>query len=94
MIGCFTSCNELFYSQKGFRKYLGGAEMSNKPKSKVDIWLERETEHKQKALEKASKHFDKNDALTVNLLEGIYGQESSFGINRGKRGSKDAAGDF
>ena len=68
--------------------------MSDKPKSNVDIWLQQETEHKRKALEKASKHFDENDSLTVNLLEAIYGQESSFGINRGTRGSENAAGDF
>ena len=47
-----------------------------------------------KALENASSYFDKNDALTVNTLEAIYGQESSFGTDRNKRGIKDPAGDF
>ena len=50
-------------------------------KSNVDVWLKRETPRKQKALENASRHFNNNDALTVNHLEAIYGQESSFGLN-------------
>jgi len=60
----------------------------------VDKWLRRETPHKKKALENASRHFDKEDSLTVNHLEAIYGQESSFGTQRRKRGMKGAAGDF
>ena len=63
-------------------------------KSKVDKWLERETDHKRKALENASRHFDGDDSFTVNTLEGIYGVESSFGVNRRKRGMSGAAGDF
>ena len=63
-------------------------------KSKIDTWLEKETSHKQKALENASRYFDSKDALTVNILESIYGQESSFGDNRRQRGLTGAAGDF
>lgn len=62
--------------------------------SNVGTWLERETPHKRAALENASRHFDDKDALTVNTLEAIYGQESSFGKNRRKRGIAGAAGDF
>jgi membrane-bound lytic murein transglycosylase MltF len=65
-----------------------------KEKSSVDSWLGRETAHKKKALENASRQFDKNDSLTVNTLEAIYGQESSFGTNRRTRGMAGAAGDF
>ena len=65
-----------------------------KGKSDIDSWLGRETAHKKKALENASRQFDKNDSLTVNTLEAIYGQESSFGINRRSRGMAGAAGDF
>ncbi len=63
-------------------------------KTEVDIWLERETPHKRKALENASAYFDKNDKLTVNTLEAIYAQESSFGTQRNKRGITSAAGDL
>src|SRR3989338_10631855 len=63
-------------------------------KSKVDAWLEKETSHKKKALENASRYFDSKDSLTVNTLESIYGQESSFGDNRRQRGIAGAAGDF
>ena len=68
-----------------------------KPKQKASnlgTWLERETPHKRTALENASRHFDDEDALTVNTREAIYGQESSFGKNRRKRGISGAAGDF
>ncbi len=68
--------------------------MSRKSKSKVDVWLEREIGHKRKALESASRHFDKSDSLTVNTLEAVYGQESSFGTMLGKRGATSAAGHF
>jgi membrane-bound lytic murein transglycosylase MltF len=73
--------------------------ISNNPKSKkkasnLGTWLERESPRKQAALENASRHFDDNDVLTVNTLEAIYGQESSFGKNRRKRGISGAAGDF
>ncbi len=50
--------------------------------------------HTRKALENASRHFDKNDSLTVNHLQAIYGQESSYGRLRRKRGINGAAGDF
>ena len=65
-----------------------------KKRTAVDVWLDRETDHVRRALENASSYFDKNDALTVNTLEAIYGQESSFGTDRNKRGIKDPAGDF
>ena len=65
-----------------------------KGKSDVDSWLGRETAHKRKALETASRQFDKNDSLTVNTLEAMYGQESSFGLKRRSRGMDGAAGDF
>lgn len=70
--------------------------MANKQKSNVDVWLERETKHNREAFENASRYFDGNDALTVNTLEAIYGQESSFGVNSklGKRNSSGAAGHF
>ena len=62
--------------------------------SKVDQWLERETPRIRKALESASRYFDGNDSLTVNTLEAVYGQESSFGTLLGTRGSTEAAGHF
>jgi len=65
----------------------------NKP-SNVDMWLERETDHIRKALESASRDFDSNDHLTVNTLEAIYGQESSFGNDMRTRGADVAAGHF
>lgn len=70
--------------------------MAKKQNSNVDTWLERETKHNREALENASRYFDGNDNLTVNTLEAIYGQESSFGLNSklGKRGSSGAAGHF
>ncbi len=75
----------------------GGA-VTNKTASEVDIWLTRETDHVRKALENASRHFDKNDKLTVNTLESVYAQESSFGLpkqlSKDKRGVKVAAGHF
>lgn len=65
-------------------------------KSNVDIWLERETKTKRTSLENASRYFDDGDSLTVNLLEAIYGQESSFGVQvqMRERGIKGAAGHF
>jgi len=63
-------------------------------RSNVDQWLERETPRIRQALESASRYFDSNDNLTVNTLEAMYGQESSFGTMLGKRGSADAAGHF
>jgi membrane-bound lytic murein transglycosylase MltF len=68
--------------------------MPQKQLSNVDAWLERETDHVRKALETASRHFDVNDNLTVNTLEAVYGQESSFGTMMGERGSSKAAGHF
>ena len=60
----------------------------------VDRWLGRETPRIRKALESASRHFDGNDTLTVNTLEAVYGQESSFGTMLGTRGSSGAVGHF
>jgi membrane-bound lytic murein transglycosylase MltF len=60
----------------------------------VDIWLERETPRIRQALESASRHFDADDNLTVNTLEAVYSQESSFGTLLGARGSSKAAGHF
>jgi len=68
--------------------------MAKRQPSDVDTWLGRETGHTRKALENASSYFDNKDVLTVNTLEAIYGQESSFGINRRTRGMNGAAGDF
>jgi membrane-bound lytic murein transglycosylase MltF len=65
-----------------------------KKKSDVDQWIKAETPHKKEALENASRHFDRSDALTVHTLEAIYGQESSFGQFRRTRNIKGAAGDF
>ena len=62
--------------------------------SNVDQWLERETPRIRQALESASRYFDGNDSLTVNTLEAVYGQESSFGTMLGTRGSASAAGHF
>jgi membrane-bound lytic murein transglycosylase MltF len=70
--------------------------MAKKQSSNVDTWLERETKHNREAFESASRYFDGNDSLTVNTLEAIYGQESSFGLSSkiGVRGSSGAAGHF
>ena len=62
--------------------------------SDVDVWLARETPRIRKALENASSYFDGNDQLTVNTLEAVYGQESSFGTLLRTRGSTGAAGHF
>ncbi len=67
---------------------------THKKVSNINIWLERETPHTRAALENASRHFDAKDGFTVNTLEAIYGQESSFGKNRRARGISGAAGDF
>lgn len=65
-------------------------------KTKVDKWIDEEEKnaHKVEALENASRHFDENDALTVHIIEAIYGQESSFGKYRRERNINGAAGDF
>lgn len=68
--------------------------MPKEQQSNVDQWLKRETPRVRKALESASRYFDSNDTLTVNTLEAVYGQESSFGIRLGVRGSSKAAGHF
>ncbi len=67
-----------------------------KRKTNVDVWLEREKlqPHVREALENASRYFGRGDALTVNTLEAVYGQESSFGVLRRNRGSDNAVGDF
>lgn len=63
-------------------------------KSPVEEWKERETAEKRKALQDASGKFKDGDALNINSLRSIYGQESSFGTKRGKRNSDGPAGDF
>ena len=63
-------------------------------KPNVSVWIQRETHHQRKALETASRHFDRNDAMDIYTLEAVYAQESNFGQNRGKRNSAGAAGDF
>lgn len=68
--------------------------MAKEQQSNVDQWLKRETPRTRKALESASRYFDSNDNLTVNTLEAVYGQESSFGVLLGERGSTKAAGHF
>jgi membrane-bound lytic murein transglycosylase MltF len=68
--------------------------MAKQRPSNVEQWLKRETPRVRKALESASRYFDANDELTVNTLEAIYGQENSFGILMGTRGSARAAGHF
>jgi hypothetical protein len=63
----------------------------------INDWLKIEDDkngHKRKALENASTVFDDNDAFTVNTLEAIYGQESSFGQEKGTKGIDDPSGDF
>ena len=65
----------------------------------INEWLkleEKQNGHKRKALENASTVFDDNDAFTVNTLQAIYGQESSFGeIKKTKeKGIASPAGDF
>lgn len=65
-----------------------------KRRSSIEDWLAKETPTQKSALENASRHFDDGDSLTVNTLEAIYGQESSFGKNRRTRGIAGAAGDF
>ncbi|MBF0387628.1 MAG: transglycosylase SLT domain-containing protein [Candidatus Omnitrophica bacterium] len=67
-----------------------------KKKSYVDEWIKREKLHPsiREALENASRYFARTDALTVNTLEAIYGQESSFGILRRLPGIAGAVGEF
>ena len=64
----------------------------------INEWLileEKQNSHKRKALENASMVFDDNDAFTVNTLQAIYGQESSFGTKKGEeKGIASPAGDF
>lgn len=62
--------------------------------SDVDKWNKREKPHQRKALENASKHFDKDDSLTVDHLQAIYGKESSYGTQRRERKINGASGDF
>lgn len=70
--------------------------MAKNNNKNVDSWIKNRREHDTKALENASRHFDNKDALTVNTLEAIYGQETSFGMakNLGTRGKKGPAGYF
>ena len=65
-----------------------------KKQSDVDVWLGRETSHVRRALESASRQFGSGSRLTVHTLEAVYGQESSFGVLLGTRGSSGAAGHF
>lgn len=65
-----------------------------KESSDVDTLLGRETDHVKKALESASRYFDGNDNLTVNTLEAVYAQESSFGKLMRTRGANVATGHF
>ena len=67
-----------------------------KKKTNVEQWIEREKLHPniREALENASRYFARTDALTVNTLEAIYGQESSFGILRRLPGIAGAVGEF
>jgi membrane-bound lytic murein transglycosylase MltF len=81
-------------AKSSVKKKISKTPKPTKKASDLGTWLERETPHKQAALENASRHFDDKDALTVNTLEAIYGQESSFGKNRRSRGIPGAAGDF
>ncbi len=71
--------------------------MKETKKAYVDTWIlaENNDKHRVKALENASRHFEEKDNLTVNTLEAIYGQESSFGTNfKNNRGSDAGAGHF
>ena len=65
-------------------------------KTDVETWLEREkfNSHIREALENASRYFGRGDKLTVNTLEAIYGEESSFGALLRDRGIDGAAGHF
>jgi hypothetical protein len=64
----------------------------------VDKWIDKRNPHQVKALEKASKIFDEKDSFTVNTLEAIYGQESSFGdkdyLKKSPHGTTKPAGHF
>jgi hypothetical protein len=62
--------------------------------SNVDSWLKKSKPHQTQALENASRYFNEKDAFTVNTLEAIYGQESSFGASLRKAGIAGAAGHF
>ncbi len=72
--------------------------MTRKNPKNVDLWIKNRNSHQVEALENASRIFDDNDPLTVNTLEAIYGQESSFGnsaiLKKDKRGEAGAAGHF
>ena len=65
----------------------------------INEWLRLEKEKNgyiRKALENASTVFDDKDAFTVNTLQAIYGQESSFGEQRKvkEKGVDNPAGHF
>src|SRR5471030_414653 len=57
-------------------------------KSYVPEWIKIETPHVRRALETASRHFDRDDVLDVHTLEAMYGEESSFGRDRRTRNIK------
>ena len=65
-------------------------------KTNVEQWIEREKLHPniREALENASRYFARTDSLTVNTLEAVYGEESSFGILRRSPGIGGAVGEF
>lgn len=62
--------------------------------SDVKDWLKKETPEVRRSLERASRHFDKHDAMDVHTLEAVYAKESTFGKKRGTRNSDYPAGDF
>lgn len=70
------------------------------PNEKVSKWVEIENKEDSdivKHLENAaSKNFDGNDELDVSVLQGVYGQESSYGTNykEDKKGDGGATGHF
>ncbi len=62
----------------------------------VDKWLKDYTEQQMRAIETASKVFDDEDFMDVNIIEGIFARESSFGKSKniGSRGDNGPAGYF
>ena len=64
----------------------------------INEWLrlEEKNGYIRKALENASTVFDDKDAFTVNTLQAIYGQESSFGKQKNieEKGVDNPAGHF
>ena len=70
--------------------------MANKKMKKpnVEAWLEKMSTEQWLALERASKHLPARQQYDFHILQGIYGQESGFGENRGKKNTTGPAGDF